>query len=192
MALPSEIEIKGYLRVSTDVEDTLFATLRMSAMALVTQYLRVPLEGELRTFQGRYPRAGLRREAAEQLTIPVIPCSTAITVTDLDEAVVDNTTYAVDARRGHVNADRFIAFDNPPYTIDVSVGWIHDPNYDGAVEPILRQAILDIAADMYKRRNPGAVYEQSGGQVSVTYTESDIPARTKLLLDSLRPRGNPF
>ena len=189
MSLPTEEEIKQYLRISTDVEDFLIFALNQTARAQVTQYLKVPLESENRTFEGRYPRRGLRREPFEQLTIPVQPCDNSATITDVDGDEVDDSTYTIDVRNGFVNLVQFESFAKPPYTIDVSVGWTFDPNYDERVDGILRQAVLDLASDLWSRRNPGAIYEQSGGQVSITYTEATLPMRTQALLESLRPRG---
>ena len=187
MSLPDETEIKSYLRISTDVEDDLLFTLNQTARAITTSYLGVPLESDSRTFKGRYPREGLRREAATQLVIPVVPCSTTATITDFDDVEVDSTTYTIDERTGFVDTVPFEVFDSAPYTIVVNVGWQHHPNYTDDIEPLLRQAILDLASDMWNRRNPGAEYEQSGGQVSITYTRSDMPLRTKTLLETLRP-----
>ena len=187
MSLPDDIEIKSYLRISTDVEDDLIFSLNLSARAWVTSYLGVPLESEPRTFKGRYPREGIRREAATQLVIPVVPCSTTATITDFDDVEVDSTTYTIDERTGFVDTVPFEVFDSAPYQIVVNVGWQHHPSYDDNIDPILRQAILDLASDMWNRRNPGAEYEQSGGQVSITYTRADMPLRTKSLLETLRP-----
>lgn len=192
MALPTDDEVTAYLRLDTAVESNLITELNRSAQAVITQYLRMPLDQEIRTFEGRYPRMGLRREFSEQLVVPGSPCNTSATITDLDGAEVDSATYTVDGRRGLVNAVRFTLFTNPPYTIQVGIGLALDPNYFDQVEPILRQAVLHICSDFYNRRNSGAIYEQSGGQVSVTYTADQIPPVIKLELDLLRPRGNPF
>jgi hypothetical protein len=121
------------------------------------------------------------------LVIPVIPCSTTATITDVDGETVDAATYEIDPRTGMVNADRFESFGNGPYTITVDVGWEEHPAYDTAIEPILRQAILWVGTDLYRRRNPGAIYEQSGGQVSITYSEDDLPKVIRMKLEVLRP-----
>lgn len=56
-------------------------------------------------------------------------------------------------------------------------------DYTEIVEPILTAAILDVAADLYKRRVP-TVAGESGGGISVTYTRDGIPMR---VATDLRP-----
>lgn len=189
MALPDLIDAKAYLRLDTDVEDELIDAALATAQALVQQVLKVPLTSEARTFQGRRAQRGYRGEPQERLTVPVQPCDATATITDVDGDAVDSDTYTIDARTGWINAERLETFDNGPYTVAIDVGYQFDPNYDADVEPLLRQAILDLTSDIYSRRNAGAIYEQSGGQVSITYTEADIPARTQMLLRALRLRG---
>jgi len=192
MSLPTDLDIKSYLRIENEVEDILIFGLNRTARAEVAQYLKVPLEGEAMTFEGRYPRRGHRREPFEQLTIPVQPCDDSATITDVNGTEVDAATYTIDGRSGQVNAVPGAAFGAAPYTIVVNVGWTEHPRYDDDVDPILAQAILDLASDLWSRRNPGAIYEQSGGQVSITYDKAPMPARTKDLLDRLRPVGRIF
>jgi hypothetical protein len=84
---------------------------------------------------------------------------------------------------------RFEVFDNPPYDIVVNVGWTYAPDYDERVEPILRQAILWAATDYYRRRGAAVEYEQSGGQVSITYITDEVPPVLRGLLEQVRPKG---
>jgi hypothetical protein len=191
MPLPNDDDLKATLRVETDVEDDLIHAARLSAEALALQYLKVPIDSTSRTFKGRRPRRGHREELTERLVIPVVPCATTAVITDLDGTTVDADTYTIDSRYGWVDAVRYEAFDNPPYQIVVSVGWPHDDEYNTEVEPLLYQVILDLAVDIYRRRNTGAIYEQSGGQVSITYTADDIPARPRVNLELLRARALP-
>lgn len=189
MGLPTVEEIKDYLRISTDVEDVALDGLKDTAQAQVARYLGVPLDGDSRTFTGRRAFKGPRQEPFEQLRVPIQPCDDSATITDVDGDEVDDTTYTIDPETGHIDLIQLEAFDNPPYTVVVNVGWTYHPRYTTEVEPVLRQAILDIASDLYNRRNPGEVYNQSGGQVSSTYTPAPIPPRTKELLEILRPKG---
>jgi hypothetical protein len=186
LSLPTDEEIKAYLRVTTDVEDQLITGINNTARALIAGRLKVPLEAEERTFYARWPREGRRREAMTQLVIPIIPCQTTAEIVDADEDEVDSDTYTIDARTGFIEADRYEVFDNGPYDITVSVGWDAHPDYITVVEPLLRQGIIDFSADLYRRRNPGAIYEQSGGQVSITYTEQELAERTQLYLRALQ------
>jgi hypothetical protein len=186
VALPHEEEIKAYLRVTTNVEDDLFEQLRMSAEAWVRAYYNVPLGSTSRTFRGLWPKVGMQRERDTRLVVPVRPCSATVTLTDADDDAVDSSTYTVDERTGYIDANRFESFGNPPYTAVVSVGWEEHPDYDDDVEPVLRQAILWAASTYYRNRNVAAIYEQSGGQVSITYTEEEIPPLLRSLMKGLK------
>jgi hypothetical protein len=186
MALPHDDEIKEYLRLTTDIEDDLISAINASARALVATRLKVPLESMERTFYGRWPREGETKIPGTCLVIPNVPCAATATILDYNEDEVDSSTYRIDSRTGFVQAGRYEYFINPPYTITVEVGWDHHPEYDDVVEPLLRQGIIDFAADLYRRRNPAAIYEQSGGQVSITYTENELADRTRLYLGALQ------
>lgn len=189
MALPTDLEIKSYLRLDTDEEDLLIFTLNQTAQAVVASKINLPLEAAATTFYGRTPRRGYRGEAAERLTIPKQPCATTATITDVDGETVDADTYTIEPLTGWVNAALYEAFAAPPYTIVVNVGLTAHPDYDAVIDPIARQAILDLASDYWNRRNPGGVFEQSGGQVSITYTEDEVARRTKDLIELLRVKG---
>lgn len=189
MPLPDGEEIKAYLRVTTDVEDDLFDELDLSARAWVRAFYRVPLDSQQRTFRGLWPRLGVQREADTRLVIPVRPCSTTAAITDADGATVSSSTYVVDARTGFVEAKRGEVFGNPPYDIVVDVGWEEHPEFQDEVEPILRQAILWAASTYYRNRNVAAIYEQSGGQVSITYTEEEIPPLLRSLMKGLKDQA---
>jgi hypothetical protein len=189
MALPDAQDVKDYLKVETDEEDDLIDGITDSAHAWLTAYFGIPLAGTERTFYARYPREGRRKEASCQLVIPVSPCSDTATITDGFEDEVDAATYTIDSRTGLVDTVRFEVFDNPPYDITVDVGWTFAPDYDERVEPILRQAILWAATDYYRRRNAGVEYEQSGGQVSITYITDEVPPVLRGLMEQIRPKG---
>ena len=186
MALPHEDEIKAYLRVTTDVEDDLFEQLRMSAEAWVHAFYRVPLGSQARTFRGLWPRIGVQREPETRLVVPIRPCGSTATITDADGTTVTSSTYVVDQRTGYIDAKRGERFWNPPYDVVATVGWGEHPQYEDDVEPVLRQAILWAASTYYRNRNVAAIYEQSGGQVSITYTEEEIPPLLRSLMKGLK------
>jgi hypothetical protein len=192
MALPDDQELKAYLRVTTDVEDDLIEGINLAAQAWLAAYYNTPLESETRTFDSRYPRKGKRGELSTQLVVPVIPCDTAATITDIDGNEVDSDTYTVNARSGLIDTVRYEVFDNPPYDIELAVGWANHPDFDTRVDPILRQAAFWAASTYYRNRNVAAIYEQSGGQVSITYTEEEIPKLLRALLTSLKYKGRPY
>jgi hypothetical protein len=186
VSLPHEEEIKAYLRLTTEVEDDLIEQIRLSAEAWIRAFYQVPLGTQTRTFRGIWPRMGNQRERDTRLVVPMKPIAATATVTDASEDAVSDSLYVIDQRAGHIDAKRFQYFGNPPYDIVVSVGWETHPEYDDDIEPILRQAILWAASTYYRNRNVGAVYEQSGGQVSITYTEQAIPPLLRSLMESIK------
>jgi hypothetical protein len=46
--------------------------------------------------------------------------------------------------------------------------------------------VLWAASTYYRNRNVSAIYEQSGGQVSITYTEEEIPPLLRSLMAGLK------
>jgi hypothetical protein len=189
VSLPFDDEIKDYLRVTTDVEDFLFQELNLSAQAWLVGFYKVPVVTQARTFRGLWPRIGVQRENDTRLVIPVKPCAATATITDADATTVTSSTYLIDQRTGYVDAKRYQYFNNPPYDIAVDVGWAEHPEYEAEVEPILRQAILWAASTYYRNRNVAAIYEQSGGQVSITYTEEEIPPLLRSLMIGLKDKA---
>src|SRR5690349_21135723 len=145
MSLPTDLEIKSYLRISTDVEDLLIFTINQTAQAVVASKLNLPLEAADQTFRGRMPLKGYRGEPLERLTIPRYPWSTSATITDVDGETVDSDTYTIEPAKGWVNAEPDELFDNGPYTVAVAVGLTAHPDYDLVIDPLARQCILDLA-----------------------------------------------
>jgi hypothetical protein len=186
VALPSFDELKAYLRVTTDVENDLIAQINDGAQAWIRGYYGVPLDSDSRLFRGLWPKVGVQRLWNTRLIVPIHPCSDTAAITDADGTTVTSTTYYVDPRTGYVEAKRNVTFDNPPYDITVDVGWAEHPDYDVAVDPILRQGVLWAASTYYRNRNVAAIYEQSGGQVSITYTTEEIPPLLRAQLSGLR------
>ena len=186
MSLPDFDELKAYLRVTTTVEDDLIEQINLSAQAWVEGYYDVPLESESMTFRGLWPKIGVQRLPNTRLVVPVRPCAETGTLTDADEATVSTGTYYIDPRTGYIEAKRHELFSNGPYDLVIRVGWEEHPDYDRKVEPILRQAVLWSASTFYRNRNVAAIYEQSGGQVSITYTEEEIPTLLLSLMKRLK------
>ena len=186
MALPFDDEIKAYLRVTTDVEDDLIAQINLAARAWVRSFYNVPLDSSARTFRGLWPRIGNQRDRDTRLVVPIKPVDASAVITDADGATVESSTYLIDQRTGYIEAKRSQYFSNPPYDVVIDVGWTLHPDYDADIDPILRQAILWAASTYYRNRNPGAIFEQSGGQVSITYTEQEIPPALLSLMRTLK------
>lgn len=186
MSLPTDAELKAYLKVTTSVEDELIEQINMSARAWVRAFYRVPLDSQSRTFTGLWPRMGDQRQANTRLVVPVKPCGGSGTLTDRDGATVDDATYGINERTGYIEANANAFFSNPPYALDIHVGWEEHPEFDDDVDPILRQAVLWAASTYYRNRNVAGVFEQSGGQVSITYTTDEIPPLLRSLMAGLK------
>lgn len=188
MALPDLADLKRYVRKQTTDEDTLLAAILAQAKAMAAAFVRRPIIAEERTFVMVRPSDSPYRSIGT-VHLPVYPIAdessdvSAIVITDDegDELVVD-TDYRVDLRTGRISGIDS-AFTVWPYTIVATVGLSAHPDYEDLIEPVISAAILDIAADLYQRRNPAATNESTGGGVSTSYA-GGIPERVK---DMLRP-----
>ncbi len=186
MPLPNFDELKAYLRVTTDVEDDLIDQINLSAQAWVRSYYQVPLDSQTRTFRGLWPSVGVQRQQQTRLVVPIHPCDTTAVLTDANAVTVDDSTYVVDARTGYIEATRGVQFSNPPYDLEIRVGWEEHPAFNDEIDPILRQAVYWAASTYYRNRNVAAIYEQSGGQVSITYTTAEIPPLLRSLMAGIK------
>lgn len=185
MALPTLQNLKDYLRVETTAEDTALTAMLARVTGLVEQYLGRPITARAVSVTD-YGRPGC---AVTKLLGRVCPVATgeAITMTDTDGTVLDSDTYSVDAETAVFRAEPGESFGNPPYTLAFTAGLSARSDYATVVEPAISQAILDLAADLWRRR-VGNVSQASSVGDSESYTGDAIPARTKLILDSFRLR----
>lgn len=205
MPLPVVQDLKNYLRVQTTAEDAALAGILAAACAMAQAYLDRPITAAARTYVVEDPRGssfGASRLSSSSsrtafLRIPDTPVDIAatITITDRTGLVLEATTYRVDGATGAVRSggtstlyagDGFGAY---PFTIVATTGLAVLEDYALLIEPAISQAILDIAADVYQRRNPAASGESDGAGGSVQYAHSgvnNIPARAMALLDPWR------
>ena len=194
MALPDRDQLKLYLRIQSDAEDTLLDALLASAIAQVRAFVRRPLVAEARTFVLTKPWDALYRTVTT-LHLPIYPVAaedsntSAAEITDNDGTVlVEATDYTIDLRTGLIaglTSSALFPFGVWPYSITATVGLSALPEYDAEIEPVLSQAILDVAADLYQRRSPAATSETTGGGVSTSYS-GGLPARVADLLTPFR------
>lgn len=201
MALPDLDALKAYLKIDNTVEDGLLAALLASARALVEAYVERPLTLELRTYvdpaetfvaYGRVVNLRLLDWPIHPGDVLADPPIAAPAITDGDGVVVDAGLYAVDSRSGMFIANVDESFYNGPYMIVASVGLAAFTNYATTIEPILSQAILDVASDLYSNRTPSASNETAGGGAAVTWRPSDgssLPPRTTAMLRAFKPIG---
>lgn len=164
MALPTVQDLKDYLRIETDAEDTLLAALLVRAKVMLQQWTDTPIAASARTYIDPPSEPPPLAPPLTQLVFPWRPINPdAVTVVDADGTTVDDTTYRVDARSGMLIAKRGVVFTNPPYEITAEVGFVFWDDYATLIEPLLGQVIIDLAADLYARRTPMATSETGAG-----------------------------
>lgn len=190
MALATLAQCKAYLRKQTTAEDAVITALLASAIGRIEAYLRRPIVEASKVFED--DAADYNGLAVRRLMVPVTPCGTPTAITDRDGTAVDVSTIRIVKETGLIRFHDGGCFDNGPYTITLPVGLSLRANYATMIEPAINQAILDVVADLYQRRNPAASQESAGGGVSVAYTQGDnggLPDRTASLLKPFRMVG---
>lgn len=155
MALPTLSDLKDYLRIEISNEDGLCTALLARAVAMLELWMDVPITARSRTV---FDHAS---GEARALVFPGRPIG-SVSVVDMDGATVDPTLYVVDAAAGMVYGKGGTFFPNGPYQITAFCGLSLRSDY-ATLEPLLSQMILDVAADLYQRRTPGASSETGAG-----------------------------
>jgi uncharacterized phiE125 gp8 family phage protein len=158
VALPTATDLKSYLRIETNAEDALLAALMARAKSMLEAWIDVPITAESQT---AVDRATTESAPIKSLLFPRRPI-TQVSVTDGNGVIVDAMKYSVDSISGMIYGKTGITFPDGPYTITAMCGLSLMPNYT-RLEPILSECIIDIAADLYERRTPGASSETAAG-----------------------------
>lgn len=166
MALPTVSDLKSYLRIETTAEDALLAALIGRATAMVEMWTDTPITAVSQT---AIDRADAYDMPVRSLIFPRRPCSVTAVV-DSEGTTVPAADYWTDGTSGVVYAKDEITFPYGPYTITANVGLSLRSDY-ARLEPLLNEAILDLAADLYQRRTPGAASETAAG-TSITWDAS--------------------
>ena len=190
MALTTLATLKLYLRKQTNAEDTLLTALLASATARVEGYLRRPIIAVSMTFTDE--AMSFDRRCCGSLIVPITPIASVSSIEDFDEEEIDTDLLRFGAETGLITYRDGSTFGNGPYTIRATVGLSARAGYATRIEPVINQAILDIAADLYQRRNPAASQESEGGGVSVSYNQGDdecVPSRIAAMLQPYRMVG---
>ena len=181
MALPTVSDLKSYLRIESTAEDTLLAALMLRAKAMLEQWIDVPLTAEAQTSVDR----------AEALAVPVTSLVfprrpfTVTSVVDSDGVTVPSADYYVDGKSGIIYGKTGITFPFGPYTINATCGLTLRSDY-ARLEPLLAEAIIDLAADLYQRRTPGASSETAAGTTVQWDASRETVARIMKTLRLLR------
>ena len=183
MALPTEAQLKAYLRVQTTAEDAQFTLWLARATALIEAMLGRPIVAAEQSHTLCPFSDPITSRVV--LYLPVVPVS-GVTVTNSDGDTVASSTYTLEGQRGRIvfDEDATIA---AWYTVAATAGLSAQTGYSTKAEPIISQAITDTVADWYQRRNAGATSETESS-ASVTYEASlGIPARVMATLAPLMP-----
>lgn len=181
MALPTTADLKSYLRIESTAEDTLLGLLLGRAKAMLEGWIDCPITAESQT---AVDRGETLETPLISLVFPRRPIG-SVTVIDYSGDTVPGTVYTVDARSGMLWLNPGEVFDNPPYTITAQVGLSLRSDY-ARIEPLLNEMILDLAADLYQRRTPGAASEKAGDTTIAWDTSRETVARVMKSLRLLR------
>jgi len=186
--LPVLADLKAFVRAAdSGTEDALLEQLLDRALGAAQSFLSEPITAIPQTFlifgTGEPRRTIVLPVADIDLTQPV-------TVTGRSGTTVPSTQYAVIADMGIVARTDCLLFCDWPYTVSLTWGLSARPDFTVAAAPVVGQAILDIAADLFQRRNPVASVESAGGGVSAQYFvklgASGLPARAEAALQPFR------
>jgi uncharacterized phiE125 gp8 family phage protein len=192
MSLPTLNELKAHLRIpiSQTAQDALLSDKLTQAKARVQRFIGTPITAVEKTFRDAAETAQVYGVITElMLSEGPIDADEEIVVTDADGETVPATDYEVDGDEAVIRAAAGVTFSNGPYEITATVGLSADADYAADIEPVIRQAILDFAADLYQNRNTSASSESAGGGVSISRSLDGIPGRMLSTLEGLRWRG---
>jgi uncharacterized phiE125 gp8 family phage protein len=182
VALPTLNDLKSYLRIESNAEDTLLQALLARAQAMLEGWTDTPITAMSQTALDR--AESLAVHPVTSLIFPRRPCQITAVV-DANGATVDASKYYTDGTAGLIYAKPTYAFYDGPYTITANVGLSLRADY-ARLEPLLSQALLDLAADLYQRRTPGASSE-SAADTAITWDASrDTVARIMYTLRLLK------
>jgi uncharacterized phiE125 gp8 family phage protein len=186
MSLPDLTAVKDRLRIETDVEDDDLTIMLASALATIEEAVGRPIESAERTWILEAPTSNWDgMTSVYRFFLPLYPVEEeSVTIEDADgEAITD---FRLNPTTGLIVATESTVWDNWPYTVTATVGLDLLPAYATRVEPKLSQAFLDLCADWYQRRNPGALAEGAGGGVITQWQTLGVPERICKQLDAFR------
>jgi hypothetical protein len=191
MSLPDLQAVKDRLRIEHDVEDDDLTIMLASALATIEERVGRPVTATERTWVLESPHSNWDGVTpVYRFFLPLYPVThegsagDLVTITDADDEEI--TDFRVNTRTGLVVATESTVWDNWPYTITAQVGLDLMDDYATRIEPKLSQAFLDLCADWYQRRNPGALAEGAGGGVITQWQSLGVPERICKQLDAFR------
>lgn len=155
------------------------------AKGVIEQELGVPITQATKAWTDR---AQTQRTdySPTSLLLPRPIATAGLTVVDADARTLDPVEYDTTelVETGMLYAGRGYSFSNGPYSGSASVGLSAHPDYASRLEPIVNGIILDLVAEWYQHRSPGASQESDPG-VSTSYFDGALPPRVRRMLRSL-------
>jgi hypothetical protein len=162
-------QVKLRLRIQTTVEDAHLTAILQSAVAMIEGWLQRPILQREEVF---IDQTGTGPFPSPALLVPVTPVHTLVSVADGNHDAIDVATLRLNPATGVVLRRDGGTFRCGPYTITAVVGLEGSKYARAGAGPAITQAIIDVACDLYQRRNPVASRESEGGGVSVDYGAS--------------------
>jgi hypothetical protein len=187
MALPDLAALRAFLREPPVAANPQLTEALADAKAMVGGFLGRPIDATARTFT-RLRSVWDETEETEVLMLPEAPIAGSPVVTDDDGATVVGGNYDVDRARGWLYAKSGISYSwaNGPYGVTTTVGLANHPDYATRIEPVLRAAILEVAGDLYTRKNSAVQQEGAAGSYAGYASLAELPARVEGMLKPWR------
>jgi hypothetical protein len=183
MALPTVNDLKSYLRIESNAENTLLQALLDRAKAQLEIWTDVPITAVSTTAVDRADV--INGQTCVSLIFPQRPINTTATIVDSEGTTVTSDEYTINTASGMIYANDGYSFPYGPYTITTTCGLSLRGDY-ARIEPILSQCIIDLAADLYQKRTPNASSESAAG-TSISWDVSrDTAARVLKVLRAFK------
>lgn len=183
MALPTVNDLKSYLRIESNAENTLLQALLDRAKAQLEIWTDVPITAVSTTAVDRADV--INGQTCVSLIFPQRPINTTATIVDSEGTTLASDEYTINTASGVIYANSGYSFPYGPYTITTLCGLSLRGDY-ARIEPILSQCIIDLAADLYQKRTPNASSESAAG-TSISWDVSrDTAARVLKVLRAFK------
>lgn len=183
MALPTVNDLKSYLRIESNAENTLLQALLDRAKAQLEIWTDVPITAVSTTAVDRAD--AINGQTCVSLIFPQRPINTTATIVDSEGTTMASDEYTINTASGVIYANSGYSFPYGPYTITTLCGLSLRGDY-ARIEPILSQCIIDLAADLYQKRTPNASSESAAG-TSISWDVSrDTAARVLKVLRAFK------
>lgn len=182
MALPTVSDLKDYLRIESNAENTLLAALLGRAQAQVELWIDCPITAVSQTYIDTCNNDA--DHPVVSLIFPRRPISN-VSIVDVDGVTVPTNQYWVMESSGVIYSEATFSFSNPRYTITADCGLSLSQHYT-LWEPVISQCILDLAADLYQKRTPNAASETSASTTITWDVSREVAARVLKVLRGLK------